>query len=179
MEKKLMPVQYYEGQYDVLCDLLKFIKDDNLDFTQKAPYIVLLVNKQFELSHSLIQRLKESQAESTLVKDGACYAMRIVHFDVNECVGSLTFDGVIPDDVKAFSASLHFEDFTPSEICGCACSVLKDLCKPFLLEDGHVECPLVTMKFSNSSVSGYLKSVEITENPDCLLVDFEFLPVEK
>ena len=179
MEKKLMPVQYYEGQYDVLCDLLKFIKDDNLDFTQKAPYIVLLVNKQFELSHSLIQRLKESQAESTLVKDGACYAMRIVHFDVNECVGSMIFDGVIPDDVKAFSASLHFEDFTPSEICGCACSVLKDLCKPFLLEDGHVECPLVTMKFSNSSVSGYLKSVEITENPDCLLVDFEFLPVEK
>lgn len=179
MEKKLMPVQYYEGQYDVLCDLLKLIKDDNLDFTQKAPYIVLLVNKQFELSHSLIQRLKESQAESTLVKDDACYAMRIVHFDVNECVGSLTFDGVIPADVKAFSASLHFDDFTPSEICGCACSVLKDLCKPFLLEDGHVECKLVTLKFSNANVSGYLKSVEITEKPDLLLVHFEFIPVEK
>ena len=179
MEKKLMSVQYYEGQYDVLCDLLKLIKEDNLDFTQKAPYIVLLVNKQFELSHSLLQRLKESQAESTLVKDDACDAMRLVHFDVNEGVGSLTFDGVIPDDIKVFSASLHFDDLTPSDICGCACSVLKDLCKPFILEDGHVECTLVTMKFSNASVSGYLKSVEITEKPDFLLVDFEFLPAEK
>ena len=64
MEKKLRTVKYYEGQYDVLCNLLSLIKDDNLDFTQKATYIVLLINKQFELSHSLIQRLKEYQAES-------------------------------------------------------------------------------------------------------------------
>ena len=64
MEKKLRTVQYYEGQYDVLCNLLSLIKDDNLDFTQKATYIVLLINKQFELSHSLIQRLKEYQVES-------------------------------------------------------------------------------------------------------------------
>ena len=64
-----MPVQYYEGQYDVLCDLLKLIKDDNLDFTQKAAYIVLLVNKQFELSNSLIRQLKNVQVENTVVKD--------------------------------------------------------------------------------------------------------------
>jgi hypothetical protein len=64
MEKKLMPVQYYEGQYDVLCDLLSRIKDDNLDFTQKAPCIVLLINKQLELIHSLIQRLKDAQVEN-------------------------------------------------------------------------------------------------------------------
>ena len=64
MEKKLMPVQYYEGQYDVLCDLLSLIKDDNFEFTQKATYIVLLINKQFELSNSLIQRLKEYQVEN-------------------------------------------------------------------------------------------------------------------
>ena len=64
MEKKLRTVQYYEGQYDVLCNLLSLIKDDNLDFTQKATYIVLLINKQFELSHSLIQRLKEYKVES-------------------------------------------------------------------------------------------------------------------
>ena len=64
MEKKLMPVQYYEGQYDVLCDLLSRIKDDNLDFTQKAPCIVLLINKQLELIHSLLQRLKDAQVEN-------------------------------------------------------------------------------------------------------------------
>lgn len=63
MEKKQRTVQYYEGQYDVLCDLLSLIKDDNFDFTQKATYIVLLVNKQFELSNSLIQLLKEYQVE--------------------------------------------------------------------------------------------------------------------
>jgi hypothetical protein len=64
MEKKLRTVQYYEGQYDVLCDLLSRIKDDNLDFTQKAPCIVLLINKQLELIHSLIQRLKDAQVEN-------------------------------------------------------------------------------------------------------------------
>ena len=64
MEKKQRPVQYYEGQYDVLCDLLSLIKDDNLEFTQKATYIVLLINKQFELSHSLLQRLKDAQVEN-------------------------------------------------------------------------------------------------------------------
>ena len=63
MEKKQRTVQYYEGQYDVLCDLISLIKDDNFDFTQKATYIVLLVNKQFELSNSLIQLLKEYQVE--------------------------------------------------------------------------------------------------------------------
>ena len=63
MEKKQRTVQYYEGQYDVLCDLLSLIKDDNFDFTQKATYIVLLVNKQFELSNSLIQLLKEYKVE--------------------------------------------------------------------------------------------------------------------
>ena len=64
-----MSVQYYEGQYDVLCDLLKLIKDDNLDFTQKATYIVFLINKQFELSKSLIQQLKNIQVENSMVKD--------------------------------------------------------------------------------------------------------------
>jgi hypothetical protein len=63
MEKKLMPVQYYEGQYDILRALCELIKDDNLDVDQRTTYIVLLINKLFELCESLIQRLKEDQIE--------------------------------------------------------------------------------------------------------------------
>ena len=39
--------------------------------------------------------------------DVICGALRIVHFEVKEDSGSLTFDGVIPEDVKSFSAILH------------------------------------------------------------------------
>ena len=106
--------------------------------------------------------------------DVTCDAMRVVHFEVKEDSGSLTFDGVIPEDVKSFSAILHFEDFPSS---GVGCDVIKDLCRPFTLEDGHVECKTVTFHFRNASVSGYLKSVEITEKPDFWFVHFEFIQV--
>ena len=89
--------------------------------------------------------------------------------------------GVIPEDVKSFSATLHFEDFPSSDV---GCDVIKDLCRPLILEDGHVECKTVTFHFLdarvsgyNAHVSGYLKSVEITEKPDFWLVHFEFIPV--
>lgn len=101
-------------------------------------------------------------------------ALRIVHFEVKEDSGSLTFEGAIPDDVKSFSATLHFEDF-PSSYVGC--DVIKDLCRPLILEDGHVECKTVTFQFRDARVSGYLKSVEITEKLDFWVVRFEFLPV--
>ena len=101
-------------------------------------------------------------------------SLRIVHFELKEDSGSLTFDGVIPEDVKSFSATLHFEDFPSSDI---RCDVIKDLCRPFTLEDGHVECKTVTFHFRNASVSGYLKSVEITEKPDFWFDHFEFIPV--
>lgn len=103
-----------------------------------------------------------------------CGALRIVHFEVKEGSGSLTFDGVIPDDVKSFSAILHFEDFPSSDV---GCDVIKVLCRPLILEDGHVECKTVTFQFRDACVSGYLKSVEITEKPDFWVVRFEFLPV--
>ena len=103
-----------------------------------------------------------------------CGALRIVHFEVNEDSGSLTFDGVIPDDVKSFSAILHFEDFPSSDV---GCDVIKDLCRPLILEDGHVECKTVTFQFRDARVSGYLKSVEITEKLEGLFVHFEFIPV--
>ena len=113
--------------------------------------------------------------------DVMCGALRIVHFEVKEDSGSLTFDGVIPEDVKSFSATLHFEDFPSSDV---GCDVIKDLCRPLILEDGHVECKTVTFHFLdarvsgyNAHVSGYLKSVEITEKPDFWLVHFEFIPV--
>ena len=103
-----------------------------------------------------------------------CGALRIVHFEVKEDSGSLTFDGVIPDDVKSFSATLHFEDFPSSDV---GWDVIKDLCRPLILEDGHVECKTVTFQFRDARVSGYLKSVEITEKPDFWFVHFEFIPV--
>lgn len=103
-----------------------------------------------------------------------CGALRIVHFEVNEDSGSLTFDGVIPEDVKSFSATLHFEDFPSSDV---GCDVIMDLCRPLTLEDGHVECKTVTFQFRDACVSGYLKSVEITEKPDFWFVHFEFTPV--
>ena len=106
--------------------------------------------------------------------DVMCDALRIVHFEVKEDSGSLTFDGVIPDDVKSFSARLYFDDFPSS---GVGCEVIKDLCRPLILEDGHVECKTVTFQFRDARVSGYLKSVEITERPDFWVVRFEFLPV--
>ena len=103
-----------------------------------------------------------------------CSALRIVHFEVKEDSGSLTFDGVIPEDVKSFSATLHFEDFPSSDV---GCDVIMDLCRPLILEDGHVECKTVTFQFRDACVSGYLKSVEITEKPDFWFVHFEFTPV--
>ena len=103
-----------------------------------------------------------------------CGALRIVHFEVKEDSGSLTFDGVIPDDVKSFSATLYFNDFPSSDV---RCGVIMDLCRPLTLEDGHVECKTVTFQFRDARVSGYLKSVEITEKPDFWFVDFEFIPV--
>ena len=103
-----------------------------------------------------------------------CGALRIVHFEVKEDSGSLTFDGVIPEDVKSFSATLHFEDFPSSDV---GCGVIKDLCRPLILEDEHVECKTVTFQFRDARVSGYLKSVEITEKPDFWFVHFEFIPV--
>lgn len=39
--------------------------------------------------------------------DVMCGALRIVHFEVKEGSGSLTFDGVIPEDVRSFSATLY------------------------------------------------------------------------
>ena len=104
--------------------------------------------------------------------DVICGALRIVHFEVKEDSGSLTFDGVIPEDVKSFSAILHFKDFPSSDV---GCDVIKDLCRPLILEDGHVECKTVTFQFRDAYVSGYLKSVEITENPEFLFVQFEFI----
>ena len=109
--------------------------------------------------------------------DVICGALRIVHFEVKEDSGSLTFDGVIPEDVKSFSAILHFEDFPSSDVSGVDWDVIKDLCRPLILEDGHVECKTVTFQFRNACVSGYLKSVEITEKPEFLFVQFEFIPV--
>ena len=106
--------------------------------------------------------------------DVMCGALRIVHFEVKEDSGSLTFDGAIPEDVKSFSSILHFEDFPSSDV---GCDVIMDLCRPLVLEDGHVECKPVTFQFRNASVSGYLKSVEITEKPEFLSVKFEFTPV--
>ena len=103
-----------------------------------------------------------------------CGALRIVHFEVKEDSGSLTFEGAIPDDVKSFSATLHFEDFPSSDV---GCGVIKDLCRPLILEDEHVECKTVTFQFRDACVSGYLKSVEITEKPDFWFVHFEFIPV--
>ena len=103
-----------------------------------------------------------------------CGALRIVHFEVKEDSGSLTFDDVIPDDVESFSATLHFEDFPSSDV---GCDVIKDLCRPLILEDGHVECKTVTFQFRDARVSGYLKSVEITEKLEGLFVHFEFIPV--
>ena len=82
--------------------------------------------------------------------------------------------GVIPEDVKSFSARLYFDDFPSSDV---GWDVIMDLCRPFTLEDGHVECKTVTFHFRNASVSGYLKSVEITEKPEFLFVKFEFTPV--
>lgn len=106
--------------------------------------------------------------------DGMCGALRIVHFEVKEGSGSLTFEGAIPEDVKSFSATLHFEDFPSSDV---GCDVIKDLCRPMILEDGHVECKTVTFQFRDARVSGYLKSVEITEKLEGLFVQFEFIPV--
>ena len=106
--------------------------------------------------------------------DVMCGALRIVHFEVKEDSGSLTFDGVIPEDVKSFSATLYFNDFPSS---GVGCDVIKDLCRPLILEDGHVECKTVTFQFRDARVSGYLKSVEITEKPDFWFVHFEFIQV--
>ena len=106
--------------------------------------------------------------------DVMCGALRIVHFEVKEGSGSLTFDGVIPEDVKSFSARLYFDDFPSSDV---GCDVIKDLCRPLILEDGHVECKTVTFQFRDAHVSGYLKSVEITEKPDFWFVHFEFIPV--
>ena len=103
-----------------------------------------------------------------------CGALRIVHFEVKEDSGSLTCDDVIPEDVKSFSATLHFEDFPSSDV---KCDVIKDLCRPLILEDGHVECKTVTFQFRDARVSGYLKSVEITEKLEGLFVHFEFTPV--
>ena len=103
-------------------------------------------------------------------------AMRVVRFDVKEDSGSFTFDGVIPEDVKSFSAILHFEDFPSSDVGGFDWDVLTDLCRPLILEDGHVECKTVTFQFRDACVSGYLKSVEITEKPEFLFVQFEFIP---
>ena len=106
--------------------------------------------------------------------DVTCDAMRVVRFDVKEDSGSFTFDGVIPEDVKSFSARLYFDDFPSSDV---GWDVIMDLCRPFTLEDGRVECKTVTFQFRNASVSGYLKSVEITEKPEFLFVKFEFTPV--
>lgn len=106
--------------------------------------------------------------------DAMCGALRIVHFEVKEDSGSLTFDGVIPEDVKSFSATLHFEDVPSSDV---GWDVIKDLCRPMILEDGYVECKTVTFQFRDARVSGYLKSVEITEKQDFWFVHFEFIPV--
>lgn len=106
--------------------------------------------------------------------DVMCGALRIAHFEVKEGSGSLTFDGVIPEDVKSFSATLHFEDFPSSDV---GCDVIKDLCRPLILEDRHVECKTITFQFRDARVSGYLKSVEITEKLEGLFVQFEFIPV--
>ena len=106
--------------------------------------------------------------------DVTCDAMRVVRFDVKEDSGSFTFDGVIPDDVKSFSVRLYFDDFPSSDV---GWDVIMDLCRPFTLEDGHVECKTVTFQFRDARVSGYLKSVEITEKPDFWFVHFEFIPV--
>lgn len=76
--------------------------------------------------------------------------------------------------MKSFSATLHFEDFTSSDV---GCDVIKNLCRPLILEDGHVECKTVTFQFHDARVSGYLKSVEITEKLEGLFVQFEFIPV--
>ena len=109
--------------------------------------------------------------------DVLCGALRIVHFEVKEDSGSLTFEGAIPDDVKSFSARLYFDDFPSSDVGGCDLDVIMDLCRPRTLEDGHVEFKTVTFQFRNAYVSGYLKSVEISENPEFLFVQFEFIPV--
>lgn len=106
--------------------------------------------------------------------DVMCGALRIVHFEVKGDSGSLAFEGAIPDDVKSFSAILYFNDFPSSDV---GCDVIMDLCRPLTLEDGHVECKTVTFQFRDARVSGYLKSVEITEKPDFWFVDFEFIPV--
>lgn len=106
--------------------------------------------------------------------DAMCGVLRIVHFEVKEDSGSLAFEGAIPVDVKSFSATLHFEDFPSSDV---GCGVIKDLCRPLILEDGHVECKTVTFQFRDARVSGYLKSVEITEKLEGLFVQFEFIPV--
>lgn len=106
--------------------------------------------------------------------DVMCGALRIVHFEVKEDSGSLTFEGAIPEDVKSFSATLHFEDFPSSDV---GCDIIKNLCRPMILEDGHVECKTVTFQFRDARVSGYLKSVEITEKLEGLFVQFEFIPV--
>ena len=106
--------------------------------------------------------------------DVMCGALRIVHFEVKKDSGSLTFDGVIPDDVKSFSAILYFNDFPSSDV---GCGVIMDLCRPLTLEDGHVECKTVTFQFRDARVSGYLKSVEIAEKLEGLFVHFEFTPV--
>ena len=106
--------------------------------------------------------------------DVTCGALRIVHFEVKEDSGSLTFEGAIPDDVTSFSAILYFNDFPSSDV---GCDVIKDLCRPLILEDGHVECKTVTFQFRDARVSGYLKSVEITEKLEGLFVQFEFIPV--
>ena len=82
--------------------------------------------------------------------------------------------GAIPDDVTSFSAILYFNDFPSSDV---GCDVIKDLCRPLILEDGHVECKTVTFQFRDARVSGYLKSVEITEKLEGLFVHFEFIPV--
>ena len=106
--------------------------------------------------------------------DVTCGALRIVHFEVKEDSGSLIFEGAIPDDVKSFSARLYFDDFTSKDVGGFDWDVLTDLCRPLILEDGHVECRTVTFQFRDARVSGYLKSVEITEKPDFWFVHFEF-----
>ena len=59
-----------------------------------------------------------------------CGALRIVHFEVKEDSGSLTFEGAIPDDVKSFSARLYFDDFPSSDVDGCYLDVIKGLCRP-------------------------------------------------
>lgn len=69
---------------------------------------------------------------------------------------------------------VDFEDFPSSDV---GCDVIKDLCRPLILEDGHVECKTVTFQFRDARVSGYLKSVEITEKLEGLFVHFEFIPV--